>query len=124
MLVSLAALASLLAVIGLYGAIAYSVSMRTTELGIRMAPGASARDVTRMVVTEGVTLAFVGVGIGVAAAFGLAHAMRGLLFGVGPTDAVSFVAAPVAFITLAAIASYVPARRAASIDPIVALRTE
>jgi putative ABC transport system permease protein len=124
LLVNLAALASLLAVIGLYGAIAYSVSMRTTELGIRMALGASAGDVTRMVVREGVTLACAGAGIGVAGAFGLAHAVRSLLFGVGPTDAVSFVAAPVGLIALAAIASYLPARRAASVDPIMALRAE
>ena len=124
LLVSLAALATMLAVIGLYGAVAYSVSMRTTELGIRMALGASAGDVTRMVVREGVTLACAGAAIGVAGALALAHAVRSLLFGVGPTDAVSFVGAPMGLIVLAAIASYVPARRAASIDPIAALRAE
>jgi predicted permease len=124
LLASLAALASMLAVIGLYGAVAYSVSMRTTELGIRMALGASAGDVTRMVVREGVTLACVGAAIGVAGAFALAHAVRSLLFGVGPTDAVSFVGAPIGLLVVAAIASYVPARQAASVDPIAALRAE
>jgi putative ABC transport system permease protein len=124
LLLSLTAIALLLAMIGLYGAVAYSVSMRTTELGIRMALGASARDVTRMVVSEGVTLACVGSAIGVAGAFALAHAVRSLLFGVGPTDIVSFVAAPVGLIALAAIASYVPARRAGSIDPMAILRAE
>jgi putative ABC transport system permease protein len=124
LLVSLAALASTLAVIGLYGAVAYSVSMRTTELGIRMALGASAADVTRMVVSEGVTLACVGAAIGVAAAFALAHAVRSLLFGVGPTDAVSFVGAPIGLLVVAGIASYLPARRAAAINPIAALRAE
>lgn len=124
LLVALAALALALASIGLYGAVAYSVSLRTAELGIRIALGASRADVVAMVVGEGIRLAAVGAVVGMFGAFGLTRVIATLLYGVAPTDAVSFVAAPAGLMLLAAVASYVPARRAAAVDPIVALRAE
>ncbi|MBI3666144.1 MAG: FtsX-like permease family protein [Acidobacteria bacterium] len=103
---------------------AYAVSQRTREIGIRMALGAQRRDVLRMVVGQGTLLALLGVGVGLAGAFGLTRLMSGLLFGVSPTDAPIFAAISILLALVAAAACYLPARRAAKVDPIVALRWE
>ncbi len=121
---ALAVLALAVASIGLYGAVAYSVSLRTTEVGIRVALGASRTDVTGMVVREGVALACLGLAVGLSSALALERVLQRFLYGVTPHDAASFLAAPVGLLLLAVLASYVPARRAASVDPIAALRRE
>jgi putative ABC transport system permease protein len=117
-------LAFLLTAVGLYGVISYTVVQRTRELGIRIALGAQRGTILGMVVKNGTLLACAGTLIGLAAAFLLTRLMASLLFGVGPTDPLTFLCAPVALVTVAMLASYVPARRAAQTDPIVALRYE
>jgi predicted permease len=117
-------LATLLAAIGLYGLIAYRVSRRTREIGIRMALGASPRAVVRMVVGEGARLAAVGLALGIAGAAGLARAMNSLLVGVGVLDPATFLAVPLFLAAVALTAGYLPARRAAGADPLAALRYE
>jgi ABC-type antimicrobial peptide transport system permease subunit len=118
------ALATILAMIGLYGVTAYSVARRIHEIGIRMALGAQSRDVLDLVLREGMILAGVGIGIGLAIAWGLTRVLRSLLFGITPTDTVTFVCAALLLITVALLASYIPARRATRIDPMEALRYE
>ena len=93
-------------------------------MGIRLALGANRRAITRMVVRNGTLLASIGVMIGLAAAFLLTRLVAGLLYGVGPTDPLTFVCAPIALIAIAVLASYIPARRAANVDPMVTLRQE
>ncbi len=117
-----AVLALLLASIGIYGVISYSVSQRTRELGIRAAIGASNRDLTRLVVREGGMLALWGIGIGAVGALAFTRLLAALLHGVEPTDGPTFVAAPVVLAVVTLIASWVPARRAARVDPLVAIR--
>jgi predicted permease len=119
-----AALALLLAAIGLYGVLSYMVTQRKREIGLRMALGASASEVVRIVVTQGLTLTGVGLGIGLAAAWAATRAMKGLLYGVGATDPATYasVAGLLALIGLAAC--WIPARRAARFDPAVVLREE
>lgn len=117
-------LAFLLTAVGLYGVISYTVARRTRELGIRLALGANRKAITRMVVRNGTHLACIGVVIGLAAAFLLTRLVAGLLYGVGPTDPLTFVCAPIALIAIAVLASYIPARRAANVDPMVTLRQE
>jgi predicted permease len=117
-------LAFLLTAVGLYGVISYTVVRRTREMGIRLALGANRRAITRMVVRNGTHLACMGVMIGLAAAFLLTRLVAGLLYGVGPTDPLTFVCAPIALIAIAVLASYLPARRAANVDPMVTLRQE
>jgi predicted permease len=119
-----AALAMVLASIGLYGVMSYTVTQRTRELGVRVALGAGARDVLGLVLKQGVRLALMGVGIGLVAALGLTRVMRTMLFGVGTTDPVTFVLVPLLLIAVAVLASYLPARRAMRVDPVVALRDE
>jgi ABC-type antimicrobial peptide transport system permease subunit len=114
----------LLASVGLYGVIAYSVNRRTREIGIRLAIGAGRGDVLGMVVRDGMRLAGVGVVIGVALAAGATRLMRSLLFDVSPLDAATFGAMSLLFVAVALLASWLPARRAASADPRVALRAE
>ncbi len=119
-----AAMAWMLGVMGLYGVLAYLVSQRTREIGIRMALGAEPRSVSRLVVREAGVVAAVGIGVGVVAAIGAAVLMRGVLFGTAPWDAPTLAAAVGALGASVLLASYVPARRAAAIDPIDALREE
>jgi putative ABC transport system permease protein len=119
-----AASALLLALIGIYGVIAYSVAERTREIGLRMALGARRGQVAGMVVREGAVIALIGVGVGLAAARGLAHLMTSLLYGVEATDPTVFAAVAVLLAMTAIAASVIPAVRAASIDPTVSLRYE
>ena len=117
-------LALILGAIGIYGVISYSVAQRTHEIGIRMALGAPRRDVFRLVVGQGLRLAGLGIAIGIAAAFGLAHLISRLLYGVSTTDFETFAGVPILLFLVALMACYVPARRAMRVDPIVALRYE
>jgi putative ABC transport system permease protein len=119
-----AALAFVLTTIGLYGVISYSVVQRTREMGIRIALGAQRESISRMVVREGVLLALIGVGAGLGASLVVARLIRELLYGIGATDPATFIAVPVLLIAVALLASYVPARRATRVDPLVALRYE
>lgn len=119
-----AAIALLLATIGIYGSISYSTRQRTNEIGLRIALGAQSRDVLRLIVGHGVGLALVGVAIGLGAAFLLTRAIKSLLFGVSPTDPLTFVGISILLLLTALIASFIPARRATKVDPLVALRSE
>jgi ABC-type antimicrobial peptide transport system permease subunit len=119
-----AVLALVLAAIGLYGVIAYGVSQRTRELGVRIALGASAGDVVTMVLREALSLAVVGIVVGAAAAVAATRALRGLLYGVQPGDPATLGATAVLLAGVAIAAAYLPARRAASTDPVEALRAE
>jgi putative ABC transport system permease protein len=119
-----AVIAVALAAIGIYGVIGYSVAQRTHELGIRMALGAQLTDVLKLVLKEGMVLALVGVAIGIGGAFALTRLITGLLFGVTPTDSVTFGAVAGGLLVVALLACYIPARRATKVDPLVALRYE
>jgi predicted permease len=123
-LIMFASLALVLAATGIYGVISYSVAQRTQEIGIRVALGARAVDVLRMIVGQSMRFVISGVVIGLAAAFALTRLMTSLLFGVTPTDALTFIAVTLTLLVISLIASYVPARRATQIDPLVALRYE
>jgi putative ABC transport system permease protein len=117
-------MALLLGLIGIYGVISYSVSQRTREIGIRMALGVNHTDVRRMFVRHGLVLAGIGIAVGIAVAAGLARLMASLLFNVSPLDAVTYVAVSLVLASAAVLASYVPARRAAALNPVQALRAE
>ena len=119
---SFAGIALLLALVGIYGVIAYSVAQRTQEMGIRRALGAQGSDILRLVLGQGLGLALSGVAIGVGGAFGLTGVMQSLLFHVNATDPGTFIGIAFLFVAVALVASYVPARRATRIDPMAALR--
>jgi putative ABC transport system permease protein len=119
-----AALALILAVVGLYGLISHMVLQRTREIGIRVALGAQRGDVMRLVLRQGIRATLAGVGIGVAAALGLTRLLSSLLFGVAPGDWLTFLSVAVLLLVVALVACWIPARRAMHVDPIVALRYE
>jgi putative ABC transport system permease protein len=124
LLMSFATVAVLLAAIGVYGVLAYVVSQRTQEIGVRLAVGAAPADVVRLILREGATLALVGLAAGLAAALGAARALTTLLFGVTSTDPITFASVAATLALVALLASYVPARRAARVDPMTALRAD
>jgi ABC-type antimicrobial peptide transport system permease subunit len=119
-----AALALALAIFGVYGVMAYAVSRRTAEIGVRMAMGAASGDILRLVMGQGLRLALAGIGLGCALAFGLAQLLRGMLFAVAPADPVVFLAVPAALLLTAAAAAAIPALRASRLDPMSALRAD
>jgi putative ABC transport system permease protein len=119
-----AGIALLLAVVGIYGVVSYLVGQRTHEIGIRMALGAQPRDIFRIVLGEGGRMAFVGLGFGLAGSTVLTHFMEAMLFGVSPTDPVTFLAVALILASVTLFACWIPARRAIRVDPMVALRHE
>ena len=124
MLAIAAAVALLLGSIGIFGVISYAVSQRTQELGLRKAIGAEAGSVAGLVVRQGLGLAVVGIGAGVAVAVGATRFMASLLFGVAPTDPLTYSSVAAVLLAVALLASYLPARKAARVDPMVTLRAE
>ena len=114
----------MLATIGIYGSISYSTRQRTNEIGVRIALGAQTLDVLRLIVGQGVVLTLVGVVIGLGASFLLTRTIKSFLFGVTPTDPLTFLAISLLLLVTAFIASLIPARRATKVDPLVALRAE
>jgi ABC-type antimicrobial peptide transport system permease subunit len=117
-------LAMLLASVGLFGLMSYSVARRTNEIGIRMALGARAADVLRLVMSESMRLVAIGVAIGLAVAMAAGRLVSSLLFGLGATDAITILVATVVMVAVSALAGYLPARRASRVDPLVALHYE
>jgi putative ABC transport system permease protein len=121
---SFAVLALLLAAVGIYGVMAFAVAQRTQEFGLRMALGAGGRQILNLVLKEGGTLAFIGLGLGLGGAYLVGRAMRTMLYGVGALDVLAFGAAALVLLVTALLACYFPARRASRVDPMIALRHE
>ena len=119
-----AGIAALLAAVGLYGVLATAVRQRTAEIGVRMAFGSPNRDIFKLIIGEGLKLSAAGIALGLVAAFVLTRVMRSLLVGVGATDPATFAAIVALFLVIAALACWLPARRAATMDPTRALRGE
>jgi predicted permease len=117
-------MALLLGIVGIYGVISYAVSQRTREMGIRLALGAPKRELKWMFVRSALVLTTIGIGIGIIAAAALTQSMRSLLFGISPLDPITYLIVPLLLATASVVASYLPAHRAASIDPVEALRVE
>jgi putative ABC transport system permease protein len=113
-----------LAAIGLYGMMSYGVAQRTHELGIRIALGATSRDALKMVIGQGMKLVALGLGLGLGVALEVSRLMTHLLFGVSANDPLTFVVIALLLVVVAALACYIPARRATKVDPMVALRQE
>jgi ABC-type antimicrobial peptide transport system permease subunit len=124
LLASFAGLALLLAAVGIYGVMSYSVAQRTQEIGIRIAHGAERSEIIGSVIRQGLGVALAGSLVGLAAALGLTRFLSTQLYGVKPNDGFTFVIAPVVLLWVAFLASYIPARRAARVDPLIALRYE
>jgi ABC-type antimicrobial peptide transport system permease subunit len=124
MLAIAGAMALVLGIVGIYGVISYAVSQRTREIGIRLALGARPRELERMFVRHGLMLTAIGVVIGLGVAVGLSRLMSSLLYGVSALDPVTFAAVPLVLAAAAALASYLPARRVAAVDPVEALKAE
>jgi ABC-type antimicrobial peptide transport system permease subunit len=124
LMTAFAGFALVLAAIGLFGVISYAVSERTHEIGIRMALGADPRQVLRLVVGQGMTLALIGLLVGLPLALGMGRAVGGLLYGVAPNDFATFAGVAVVLAAVAMVSCYIPARRAMRVDPMVALRHE
>jgi ABC-type antimicrobial peptide transport system permease subunit len=123
-LTGFAGLAVLLAAVGIYGVMAYAVSQRTHEIGVRIALGAAPQNVLRMVLNEGLRLALTGVALGLAASFALTRLMNSMLFGVKASDPETFIVVTAALVAVALAARWIPARRATRVDPVIALRYE
>ena len=119
-----AALALLMSSIGIYGVLAYLVDQRTSEIGVRMALGADRGDILRLVLRQGLVLAAIGIAVGLVGAVFAARAIANMLFGVSPFDPVTFAGIALALTMVAALACYLPARRATRVDPLTALRQE
>ena len=119
-----AGLALILAIVGIYGVVSYSVAERGHDFGIRMALGAEKGAVLRQVLRQGLTLGLIGIGFGIAAGFGLTRFLGNLLFEVQPQDPLTFLAVSLVMLAIALVSCYVPARRATSVDPVNVLRTE
>ncbi|HEV2688194.1 MAG TPA: FtsX-like permease family protein, partial [Bryobacteraceae bacterium] len=121
---SLGALGMLLACIGIYGVVSYAVSRRVREIGIRMTLGAGAREVKRLILWQAMRPVLIGALIGIAGCAAVSQVLKVMLFGIGTHDPLAFVGVPLVLLSVALLASYIPARRATQVDPMVALRYE